>query len=56
MIGVWDIDIILIEGKLDWSRQTVHTYLARLIEKGLVSTKEKNKSAYLYYCNNKLRI
>jgi BlaI family penicillinase repressor len=38
-----------IEGKLDWSRQTLRTYLARLIDKGFVGTKEKNKSAYLYY-------
>jgi BlaI family transcriptional regulator, penicillinase repressor len=35
--------------KLDWTRQTVRTYLARLIEKGLVGTKEINKRDYRYY-------
>jgi BlaI family penicillinase repressor len=38
-----------IEDKLDWSRQTVRTYLIRLVEKGLVGTKEVNKRTYHYY-------
>ncbi len=38
-----------IEDKLNWSRQTVRTYLIRLVEKGLVGTKEVNKRTYLYY-------
>lgn len=32
-----------------WSRQTVRTYLKRLIDKGLVATKEKNRRDYIYY-------
>ena len=35
--------------KLNWSRQTVRTYLIRLVEKGLVGTKEINKRTYNYY-------
>jgi len=31
-----------------WSRQTVGTYLKRLVEKGLVVTKEENKRDYIY--------
>ncbi len=38
-----------IEDKLDWSRQTVRTYLFRLVEKGLVGTKEVNKRTYHYF-------
>ena len=38
-----------IEDKLDWSRQTVRTYLVRLVEKGLVGTKELSKRTFLYY-------
>jgi BlaI family transcriptional regulator, penicillinase repressor len=38
-----------IEDKLNWSRQTVRTYLVRLVEKGLVGTKEINKRTYHYY-------
>jgi len=38
-----------IEDKLQWSRQTVRTYLIRLVEKGLVGTKEVNKRTYHYY-------
>ena len=37
-----------IEDKLNWSRQTVRTYLVRLVEKGLVGTREVNKRAYQY--------
>lgn len=32
-----------------WSRQTVRTYLKRLIDKGLVATRQKNKRDYIYY-------
>ena len=32
-----------------WSRQTAGTYLKRLVEKGLVSTRKKNKRDYIYY-------
>lgn len=35
--------------KFGWSRQTVRTYLKRLIDKGLVATKEKNRRDYIYY-------
>jgi BlaI family penicillinase repressor len=35
--------------KFSWSRQTVRTYLKRLIDKGLVATREKNKRDYIYY-------
>lgn len=38
-----------VENKLDWTRQTVRTYLARLTEKGLVGTREVNKRDYLYF-------
>lgn len=38
-----------IADKLNWSRQTVRTYLIRLVEKGLVGTKEINKRTYHYY-------
>ena len=38
-----------IEDKLSWSRQTVRTYLVRLVEKGLVGTKQINKRTYHYY-------
>ena len=38
-----------IEDKLHWSRQTVRTYLVRLVEKGLVGTREINKRTYHYY-------
>ena len=38
-----------VEGKLHWSRQTVRTYLARLMDKGLVETKEIKKRLY-HYC------
>ncbi|MDD2503310.1 MAG: BlaI/MecI/CopY family transcriptional regulator [Clostridia bacterium] len=34
---------------LNWSRQTVNTYLNRLMEKGLVGTEEINKRLYRYY-------
>ena len=32
-----------------WSRQTVGTYLKRLVDKGLVSTKKKNKRDFIYF-------
>lgn len=38
-----------IEDKLSWSRQTVRTYLVRLVEKGLAGTKEIDKRTYHYY-------
>jgi BlaI family penicillinase repressor len=38
-----------IENKLDWSRQTVRTYLVRLVEKGLVGTRAVNRRTFLYY-------
>ncbi|MFY9176652.1 MAG: BlaI/MecI/CopY family transcriptional regulator [Caldicoprobacterales bacterium] len=34
---------------LNWSRQTVNTYLNRLMEKGLVGVKEGNRRSYSYY-------
>lgn len=37
------------EGKLDWTRQTVRTYLVRLAEKGFVGIKEINQRVYHYY-------
>jgi BlaI family transcriptional regulator, penicillinase repressor len=37
-----------VESKLGWTRQTVRTYLARLMEKGLVSAREINKRDFLY--------
>lgn len=36
-------------GKLGWTRQTVRTYLARLIDKGLVGSEELNKRDLIYY-------
>ena len=38
-----------IKNVLNWSRQTVNTYLNRLVEKGLVGIQEINKRAYNYY-------
>ena len=38
-----------IENKLDWSRQTVRTYLIRLVEKRLVGTREVNGRTYHYF-------
>lgn len=38
-----------IEDKLHWSRQTVRTYLMRLMEKGLVHTRQINKRTLHYY-------
>ena len=38
-----------VENKLDWTRQTVRTYLARLMDKGLVGTREINKREFRYY-------
>lgn len=38
-----------IEDTLNWSRQTVRTYLVRLVDKGLVGTKEFSKRNFLYY-------
>jgi BlaI family penicillinase repressor len=38
-----------VESKLDWTRQTVRTYLARLIDKGLAGAREINKRDYRYY-------
>lgn len=38
-----------IKGVLNWSRQTVNTYLNRLVEKGLVGIEEINKRVYNYY-------
>jgi BlaI family penicillinase repressor len=38
-----------IEDKLNWSRQTVRTYLVRLVEKGLVGTKELSRRSFRYY-------
>ena len=40
-----------IQPNLGWTRQTVRTYLVRLVEKGLVKTKEISKRSYLYYPN-----
>jgi BlaI family penicillinase repressor len=37
------------ESKLGWARQTVRTYLARLMDKGLVGTRELNRRAFCYY-------
>lgn len=34
---------------LNWSRQTVNTYLNRLVEKGFVEIEEINKRTYNYY-------
>ena len=38
-----------IEDTLQWSRQTVRTYLKRLMDKGLVGAKETRKRVYSYY-------
>ena len=38
-----------VEAQLNWSRQTVRTYLARLIDKGLVGTKAISRRSFLYY-------
>lgn len=38
-----------IEEPLHWSRQTVRTYLKRLMDKGLVGAKETKKRVYSYY-------
>jgi BlaI family transcriptional regulator, penicillinase repressor len=38
-----------VERRLQWTRQTVRTYLARLTEKGLVGTRELNKRDYRYF-------
>lgn len=38
-----------IEDSLQWSRQTVRTYLKRLMDKGLVGAKEEKKRVYSYY-------
>ena len=35
--------------KFGWSRQTVGTYLKRLVTKELVATKKKNNRDYIYY-------
>lgn len=34
---------------LGWTRQTVRTYLQRLIDKGLVATRKLNQRTYCYY-------
>lgn len=38
-----------VKGVLNWSRQTVNTYLNRLMEKGLVGVEEGSKRVYRYY-------
>lgn len=38
-----------IEDILNWSRQTVNTYLNRLVEKELVGVEEVNRRIYNYY-------
>lgn len=38
-----------VKSVLKWSRQTVHTYLNRLMEKGLVGIEEINRRTYNYY-------
>ena len=38
-----------IEKTLSWSRQTVRTYLKRLMDKGLVDSRETTKRVYIYY-------
>jgi BlaI family penicillinase repressor len=38
-----------IEGTLGWTRQTVRTYLKRLMDKGLVGTKEIKRRVFCYY-------
>lgn len=36
-------------GTVEWTRQTVRTYLARLMEKGLVGAREIKPRVYEYY-------
>ncbi len=38
-----------IEDTLGWTRQTVRTYLKRLMDKGLVGAKEVKRRVYCYY-------
>lgn len=38
-----------LSGTLEWTRQTARTYLARLMEKGLVSAREIKPRVYEYY-------
>lgn len=38
-----------VEDELNWSRQTVRTYLQRLIDKGLVGVRTTRKRVYAYY-------
>ena len=38
-----------IEDSLGWTRQTVRTYLKRLMDKGLVGSKETTRRVYCYY-------
>lgn len=38
-----------LQNRFGWSRQTVGTYLRRLVEKGLVATREKNKRDFYYF-------
>lgn len=38
-----------LSGTMEWTRQTVRTYLARLMEKGLVSAREVRPRVYEYY-------
>jgi len=37
-----------VEKSLNWSRQTVGTYLSRLVDKGLVGTRKVSERAYHY--------
>ena len=36
-------------GRMGWTRQTVRTYLARLMDKGLVGAEELNKRDLVYF-------
>ena len=38
-----------LSGKFGWSRQTVGTYLKRLVNKKLVDTKKKNNRDFIYF-------
>ena len=38
-----------IEDKLNWSRQTVRTYLTRLMEKGLIDARKINERVLRYF-------
>jgi len=38
-----------IEDRLNWSRQTVRTYLTRLMEKGLIDARKINERVLRYY-------